>query len=364
MIGYVTLKINGFNGAGKSAGDVLKALSASGFPLSIYSQDPALRDKSRGILEWFHFPLGTTIPPIDIESKLVFVNSLVSHGLWRAVIRNNHNYKTTTSVLIVRESPDHFDDDSAELNLDWAINALETYSYAVFVSSNCRDQWLQISSIKRSHSFYIPNCCEEEKTQPLLREERQHLRTRLGFPHDRFIISCVGSIQKRKGQDLLIKLLPELMEKVPHAMVYFVGPVLSEWGDLLRQETQSGSFNDRIHFLEERTDALEIIRASDLLLLPTRAEAMPRVILEAMALKTPVVASNVNGIPEIVDHEAGGILFSPTQPEEMITAIERMASDPAVRKKYAENSFRKYWNLFSRSKQIDRYSRLIRELMV
>ena len=364
MIGYVTLNVNGFNGAGKSAGDVLKALSATGFPLAIYSQDPALQDKTGGTLEWFHFPWGTTIPPIDIKSKLVFVNSLVSHGLWRAVMRNNHNYQTTTSVLIVRESPDHFDDDSAELNLDWAINAVESYSYAVFVSSNCRDQWLQIASIKKTQSFYIPNCCEEEKTQHLLSEDRQHLRTLLGFPHDRFIISCVGSIQKRKGQDLLIKLLPELMAKVPQAMVYFVGPVQSGWGDLLKRETQSGSFNDRVHFLEERTDALEIIRASDLLLLPARAEAMPRVILEAMALKTPVVASNVNGIPEIVDHDAGGILFSPTRPEEMISAIERLASDSAARKTYAENSFRKYWHHFSRSKQIDRYHRLIHELMV
>ena len=111
-----------------------------------------------------------------------------------------------------------------------------------------------------------------------------------------------------------------------------------------------------------RSDGLSFIYAADVLILPTRAEALPRVILEAMALKTPIIATDVDGIPELIENEVDGLLIPPDNSEKLIEAIKWMYKNNEDREKFAEVAHKKYWSYFSRNHQIKRYANLIDEL--
>jgi glycosyltransferase involved in cell wall biosynthesis len=82
---------------------------------------------------------------------------------------------------------------------------------------------------------------------------------------------------------------------------------------------------------EEQT--LELIAASDILVLPSFMEGLPIVLMEAMSLGLPVVASRVAGIPELVRDRENGLLFTPSRWDELESCVDRLASSLELRKR-------------------------------
>jgi glycosyltransferase involved in cell wall biosynthesis len=296
-----------------------------------------------------------------IQPKLTFVNGLGSHEYLSKVELSIGGKK----VLIVRESPRHFRE-PAPMSVDWALGAMTEYSGFIFVSANCQEEWLTIGPFKGKRSYYVPNCCREHVVKNLVSQDRSKVRQRLGISEDKFVVVCVASLQPRKGQDLLVDLFPDLLAVTSNLKMYLVGPTSAmapEWAAAQLNKVQSSGFNKNLEYVGSRADAMDFIYAADIFVLPSRAEAMPRVILEAMALKKPVIASNVDGIPELIEHEKEGLLFSPGQPQGFMEAFKRMVTEPNTRKLFAERAQKKYWSKFSRAHQIRRYGAIIQEMM-
>ena len=86
-------------------------------------------------------------------------------------------------------------------------------------------------------------------------------------------------------------------------------------------------------------DAMKIVSESQILIVPSRIESIPQVIKEAFFLKTPVIATDVGGNSELVSHGETGILIPPENPEEMITAINRLLLDEETKQKISKNAF-------------------------
>ena len=213
-------------------------------------------------------------------------------------------------------------------------------------------------------SFYIPNCCDEEAVANLTAQDRADVRQRLGIPPHRFVVICLASIQYHKGQDLLLDCLPTVLSKVPDILIYFVGPQVDHVLAMdLRQRIELGELDEHVRILGNRRDALEFIYAADLLVTPSRTEAMPLTILEAMALKTPVIASDVGGIPELIENEVTGLLFPPEQPMRLADALVRAAKDPVEQRSFAERASQRYWSSFSKVLHAKRYAQAIEEML-
>jgi glycosyltransferase involved in cell wall biosynthesis len=256
-------------------------------------------------------------------------------------------------AIIVRESPRHFQSATSSHDLNWAIGVLSQYDHHIFVSSSCRDEWSAFVPLCNIPNDYIPNCCEEERARKILETDKLEVRKSLGMPSDRFIIMCVGSLQPRKGQNLVIEKLASIVQVIPHALVYFVGSDPLGWKQDLEKQVEVANLGQHVRFVPSQPSALEWIYAADVLLLPSKAEAMPRVVLEAMVLKTPVVAAQVDGVSELVEHTSSGWLFSHEKIEDMVKGL--LAATSLKNSGVVQAASTAYWEKFSRAKLVKRF---------
>jgi glycosyltransferase involved in cell wall biosynthesis len=119
---------------------------------------------------------------------------------------------------------------------------------------------------------------------------------------DRLLLLFVGRLEDQKGLDALLPHLPRLFQQLPQHDLVVVGDG-SQRDSLQRQADQLG-ISDRVHFLGRQTNLAGLLRRSELLVLPSRWEGMPNVVLEAMASCRPVVATDAEGVPDLLGPQA------------------------------------------------------------
>jgi glycosyltransferase involved in cell wall biosynthesis len=389
MLSYVAQSLSGQSGSAQSALDVLIALLASQYRIVVYTRASCPIPSISGSDTFYEpiwclsiksapFPrrLSSNLPEqltawfskireiarrrhFNALSRLVLVNSLANHDYFSAIKPRFRGKK----VLVVRESPFHYNGPWRLKPFDWAINAMKDYDKYIFVSSRCRDSWIELMQISKEDTYYIPNCSREDLIDEIKERDPKITREQLGLPEDKFVLACVGSIQYRKGQDLLVNVCDELFTLIPNLFICLIGPAVGEWGETLCAHIRSTYPETRFKCFGGQLNALEYIHASDLLVLPSRAEAMPRVILEAMTLKRPVLASDVDGIPELIEDNVTGLLFNHDHPERLLNGIVQIAKDRHKGMELSAKACDKYWSRFSRSHQIERFNKVIRSLI-
>jgi glycosyltransferase involved in cell wall biosynthesis len=159
-------------------------------------------------------------------------------------------------------------------------------------------------------------------------DDRARLRAELGLPPDALIIALVGRIEDQKGVDHLVSVVPRVVAEVPTAQVLVVGDGTRR-PEMQRLATELG-VADRVHFVGWRHDLADVMRAVDVLALPSRWEAFGIVNLEAMAAAKPVVGFAVEGVPEVVVHGTTGLLSAPGSREELAENLIRVLADPGL----------------------------------
>jgi len=153
-------------------------------------------------------------------------------------------------------------------------------------------------------------------------------------------------------------------EKIPNVernpkQIAYVGRDSFEKGiDILRKiESQ---INGTVKFCTDLPwdETMKILKASQMLVVPSRTESIPQVIKEAFYLKVPVVATNVGGNPELVVHQETGILVPPEDPEKLMIAINNLLDNEEARKNFANNAFEFINKNFSWDVLLEKYTNL------
>ena len=153
-------------------------------------------------------------------------------------------------------------------------------------------------------------------------------------------------------------------EKIPNVernpkQIAYVGRDSFEKGtDILRKiESQ---INGTIKFCTDLPwdETMKILKASQMLVVPSRTESIPQVIKEAFYLKVPVIATNVGGNPELVVHQETGILVPPEDPEKLTIAINNLLDNEESRRNFADNAFEFINKNFSWDVLLEKYTNL------
>lgn len=140
-------------------------------------------------------------------------------------------------------------------------------------------------------------------------------------------IITVANLRPEKGHDTLIEAAPKIVERHPEVEFLIVGdgPLRAS---LVRQVNLRG-LRSKFTFLGERPDVPAQLGASELFVLPSRSEACPNGVLEAMASGLPVVATRVGGVPELIDSGVNGLLVDADAPGQIAAAVIDLVEHPS-----------------------------------
>jgi glycosyltransferase involved in cell wall biosynthesis len=172
------------------------------------------------------------------------------------------------------------------------------------------------------------------------------LREELSIPADVPLVAEVGRLCDVKGQRELI----DAIALLPGARAVLVGADLELGGAYeraLRDHADQLGVTDRVVFAGYRDDAARVVAAADVLALPSWTEGLPLVVLEAMALGRPVVATAVGGTPELVADGETGLLVPPRDVAALTAALKRVLDDEALRRRLGEAGRRRVAERFS-----------------
>jgi glycosyltransferase involved in cell wall biosynthesis len=162
-------------------------------------------------------------------------------------------------------------------------------------------------------------------------EDARVAREELGLDDGALLIAHVGNIRPGKGHDNLIEAVADLSSRRSDFMVVSIGVEKYE-GDLerVRSKADQLGLSERIRFLGRRPDALSFVAAADLFVNPSEVEGLPVAVLEAMALRIPVVATAAGGVPAIVRGGETGSLVEASDPLALAKAMDQLLDDRSL----------------------------------
>ncbi len=194
-------------------------------------------------------------------------------------------------------------------------------SGVIAVSSKNKKEATELGLIDPKKCQLSPNGTDLTMFHPM---DRKMCREKLGFPQDVFIVSCVGFICERKGQNRLLDAVRRLGNQ--NQKLIFLGK-----SAVMESFVIEG---DEILFkgAAENKDIPTYLCASDVFCLPTRAEGCCNAVIEALACGLPVISSNLPFNWDVLDNN-NSIMVNPDNVEEIATAIDKLYKDKLLREK-------------------------------
>ncbi len=173
-------------------------------------------------------------------------------------------------------------------------------------------------------------------------------------------ILFLGRLCKEKGLRELFSVLPQLHGQFPQMHVLLGG--IWEDEELLEEAAKMKEYVTDLGWLQGEAKK-DCLRISDLFVFPTYFEGQPVSVLEAMAYQCGIVATNVGGIPQMVEQEQTGLLIEPKDPEGLKSALEKLLSDPELCERLGKNARAKVQKEFSIEKSLQELIKIYQQLV-
>ncbi|MCM8791798.1 MAG: glycosyltransferase family 4 protein [Candidatus Omnitrophica bacterium] len=179
-------------------------------------------------------------------------------------------------------------------------------------------------------------------------------RKQFGFKEEDFIIGNISRLVKGKGQEMLIYAMPRILQDIPQAKLVLVGD--GRMKAYLEQKVKEFFLKDKVFFLGSLKDTRHVLKIMDLFCFLPSYEGFGLCILEAMAMKVPIIASNLCDLPYILEEGKAGILI-PRNVESLVLAIVDLYRNLTKRKKLIEYAYTKVKS-FSYLKMVEEIQKL------
>jgi glycosyltransferase involved in cell wall biosynthesis len=170
------------------------------------------------------------------------------------------------------------------------------------------------------------------------------VRRQLGFRDDDLVVGMVSALRPEKEHDIAIAAVERLCARYPRLRLLIVGS--GPWSREV--ERLAAAAGETVVLAGARYDVMNVLDAVDVCLHPSRADAFPTTVIEAMAASVPVLATAVGGIAEIVlDGRTGVLVPAPPRPESVADALASLIEDPIRRRELASGGRRRYEQEFT-----------------
>jgi glycosyltransferase involved in cell wall biosynthesis len=175
---------------------------------------------------------------------------------------------------------------------------------------------------RRGPISIVPNAIEAAAAPPSL-DERCELRRSFGLAPNEFVLACVGRLSREKGVDVLLSAAREFVGESPETRILIAGE--GPEAHVLKRVGSQAALAGHVRFLGRITPPQGLMAAADLVVLPSRSEGVPNVALESYEVGTPVLATNVGAVAQIiVDGKTGWVVQSDSVAA-LLTGLRRAA---------------------------------------
>ncbi len=279
--------------------------------------------------------LSFSAPRKTPNNLLYFVEAIIL-GDWmkRERLTHVHSHFTSTVCLVAARvfpvtmsitihGPEEFNDPegfllSEKVRASSFICAISNFARSQLMRYSASEDWdkLEVSPLGVDPSVYAPRPPREAPSP--------------------FEVICVGRLAPVKAQHVLIAAIERLVKQGRDVHLRLVGDGPDRAS--LERAVAARGLKAGIHFegWRNQPEVLALYQRADLFALASFAEGVPVVLMEAMAMEIPCVATRINGIPELIRDGVDGLLVSPSDEEEMADAIARMMDDAALRVRLGE----------------------------
>lgn len=191
--------------------------------------------------------------------------------------------------------------------------------------------------------------------------EAASLKQRFGFPSDAVVVVAGGRFSREKGQKDLVEAAGRAIRKNNRIKVVMFGH--GPDFDLIISQIRSLGMQEAIVCPGHERNLLGYLKSADMLVNPSLSEGLPNIILEAMALGVPVVATAVGGVPELIQHELNGLLVPAQDSIALSEAILQMAAAGETRARFRSAALETLARSFTFKGQLDALQDLYRQVL-
>lgn len=228
----------------------------------------------------------------------------------------------------------------------------------MLITMNKEDYRRAKSSFFSKRIEYVPGVGIDLEKIDSVKINIRNKRKELKIPEHSFVIASVGELSKRKNHALVLHALEEIKNKNICYIICGHGKEETK----LKKAADNKSLSEMVRFLGYRHDVIEILKAADGFVFPSRQEGLPVALMEAMACGLPVIASDIRGNKDLLEHGKGGFLIRSKSLKEMKDAIENLAGMEKEQRNRMGTYNKQVIRHFSKEKVYLRMSDLYREL--
>jgi glycosyltransferase involved in cell wall biosynthesis len=206
--------------------------------------------------------------------------------------------------------------------------------------------------VPRDRLEVIPRGRDPERLGRRNPERRARVRAGLGVPPESQLLVAVARQEHQKGLDALLEALPGVLSRTRGVRLVVAGRDGNQT-PLLRATVRRLGLEGTVAFLGPRDDVADLLGAADTVVIPSRWEGLSNVLIEAMALEAPVVASDLPTLEDAVTDGDTAILVPPADPVRLAAAIVATLADPAAARARAQRARERFLERFTIDRVVD-----------
>lgn len=225
----------------------------------------------------------------------------------------------------------------------------EKADHVLTVSNAAKAYMLDVDGIRRDDIEVVHLGFDYERLKPDT-DERSRVRNEFGFSDDDLVIGYVANFANGKGHIQLIRAFEMILEDTPNARLVFAGR-----GEIAEVNDAAAKFpSGKIIFAGWQSNIASFLNALDIFVQPSLSEAFSQVIMEALGVGLPVLATNVGGASEVIMSGENGVLIEPNDVSAIADEVIRLSRDPELRKRLGESGRRTVTENFTAEQMVER----------
>ncbi len=211
---------------------------------------------------------------------------------------------------------------------NWIDNRTMRWNRGIFaVSRRVREFLIERGVAREKITLCYNGLRLEEKLRLPADFSRAALLREFGFTEKDRILTIIARLDEQKGHRFLLPAFERFAAEAPEWRLLIVGGEGRRVGEIRALAARSAAAS-RIHFAGARRDIPSLLAATDVFILPSLWEGLPLTIVEAMLWERPIIATDVGGVSEAIEHRATGLLIPPGDPDAIFQALRWMRANP------------------------------------